>query len=462
MEKTSLTWIRAGSALIALALLAISAGCALTDPVVTAGTPEPPAAISARPTISTPVSPSPSPFLTPQAGSTPGAEQTEEPDGAGAYTITADVNESKKTYYSELADENALRVENGATAGIDGARVEKREGDATSLENAYLRGLNAAVLVRAGADLSLIGAEVSSAPSGAGGAFACGGGIAIDGGSFRTIADSSAGLLASFGGSVAAREAAVSTKGTHSPAILASPGGSVSIEGGMAVTVGESSPVLESAGSIEAVNATLRANRSAAIAVDGGSVTLTDCAVSGSFAGFSGTDAAIEPYCVALYCSAGADGTTSSFSMTGGALTAIDSDLFWATNTNADIYLENSSLSIANGRALLRACGNDCSFGWGEAGKNGAACSMIARNQTLNGDIIADELSSVSLTLKGESVFTGTINTANTARAASVKLEDGSLWVLTGNAYLTAFSGRIGSIETNGYTVFVKGIPLAG
>ena len=48
MEKTSLTWIRAGSALIALALLAIFAGCALTDPVVTAGTPEPPASISAR------------------------------------------------------------------------------------------------------------------------------------------------------------------------------------------------------------------------------------------------------------------------------------------------------------------------------------------------------------------------------------------------------------------------------
>ena len=68
----------------------------------------------------------------------------------------------------------------------------------------------------------------------------------------------------------------------------------------------------------------------------------------------------------------------------------------------------------------------------------------------------------MKITLKGESDYTGTINTANTAHAAEMTLEDGSTWTLTGNAYLTAFSGRIGSIETNGYTVFVKGIPLAG
>jgi len=85
---------------------------------------------------------------------------------------------------------------------------------------------------------------------------------------------------------------------------------------------------------------------------------------------------------------------------------------------------------------------------------------VIAKNQTLNGDIVVDALSSVSLTLRGKTDYTGTINTANTARAAKVTLEDGAVWTLTGNAYLTAFTGRVSEIVTNGFTVYVNGTAL--
>ena len=85
---------------------------------------------------------------------------------------------------------------------------------------------------------------------------------------------------------------------------------------------------------------------------------------------------------------------------------------------------------------------------------------MIAKNQTLRGDIIVDALSSISLTLRGGSDYTGTINTANTARAAKVTLEEGATWTLTGNAYLSAFTGRVGDIITNGFTVYVNGVAL--
>ena len=73
---------------------------------------------------------------------------------------------------------------------------------------------------------------------------------------------------------------------------------------------------------------------------------------------------------------------------------------------------------------------------------------------------MVDELSSVSLILKGDSNYSGTVNTANTAKAAKVTLEDGAIWTLTGNAYLTAFSGRVSSIVTNDFTVFVNGKAL--
>ena len=43
---------------------------------------------------------------------------------------------------------------------------------------------------------------------------------------------------------------------------------------------------------------------------------------------------------------------------------------------------------------------------------------------------------------------------------ATVTLEDEATWTLTDNAYLTAFTGRVGSIITNGFTVFVNGVAL--
>jgi hypothetical protein len=146
--------------------------------------------------------------------------------------------------------------------------------------------------------------------------------------------------------------------------------------------------------------------------------------------------------------------------MVRGALTALTGDLFYATNTAASIYLEGVALSLGDGRVLLRVSGNDGSAGRGEKGDNGADCALVAQDQTLNGDIVVDALSSVNLTLRGASSYTGTVNAANTARGAQVALEDDAIWTLTGNAYLTSFTGRVSAIVTNGYTVFVNGKAL--
>jgi hypothetical protein len=115
------------AALAALAVLAFAAGCDLGDPVVSVGSPLPEATDTAAPTDTVaPETPSAAPSNTPAATASPSAEPAAEANGSGAYNITADTSESQKTYYSELPDENALRVENGALASVDGASVEKR------------------------------------------------------------------------------------------------------------------------------------------------------------------------------------------------------------------------------------------------------------------------------------------------------------------------------------------------
>ena len=68
-----------------------------------------------------------------------------EANGAGAYTIAADVSESQKTYYSEQPDENALRVENDAIAGIDGFEVKLSSSVAVGEETGKLDSLLATI-----------------------------------------------------------------------------------------------------------------------------------------------------------------------------------------------------------------------------------------------------------------------------------------------------------------------------
>ena len=446
---------------IAMLMLAMVSGCDLKDPVVHVGSPSPLASESAAPeATAVPETPSPS-QRTPHQTEMPDDAKPTEANGAGAYTITANTSESQKTYHSEHPDENALRVENGANAKLDGAVIEKRKGDASSLVDTLTHGLNAAVLTRGDAKLELLNSEILSSPLGAGGALACGGEITFDGGNIRTTGDGSFGLAATSGGSISAREMNISVQGLNASVIRASDGGSISLKGGIVSSGGKNAPLLDASGTILAESVTLRASESPAAMVNaGGSVSLTDCAVSGRMGDVFSADTLVSPYCVALYRGADSAETKSVFSMTRGALTAQKGDVFYATNTSAAIYLEGVAISRGEGSLLLRVSGNDGSVGWGKAGSNGADCTLSANDQTLSGDIMVDELSSVSLILKGDSNYSGTVNTANTAKAAKVTLEDGAIWTLTGNAYLTAFSGRVSSIVTNDFTVFVNGKAL--
>lgn len=461
MDKSN-KWIRRSlAALLALTVSALGAGCSLLDPVVNVGSPTPAVTQNiapqqtATPDLSTPV-----PTATPSVSSAPDTEQETEAGGSGAYTITADTNESGKVYYTEQADENALRVENGAQVNIDNARVEKRAGESSSLDNTAGYGLNAALLVKAGAELTMTDYELTADAAGATGVFVYAAALQMINGNIRTTGDDSVGAGVAAEGAITLREVGLATQGEYSPVIRAAAAGAVTMDGGMAVSDGAFSPVLAALGSIEVSNATLRANGAEAVAIDGGSVRLTDCAVTGRMGDVFSADALVLPYAVVLHRDAKAGGNESSFIMTRGALTALTGDLFYVTNTGASIYLEGVALSLGKERALLRVSGNDGSLGWGEAGKNGADCTLTAQDQKLKGDIIVDALSSVDVTLRGTSSFTGTINAANTARGAKVTLEDDATWTLTDNAYLTAFTGRVSSIDTNGFTVFVNGEPL--
>ena len=136
--------------------------------------------------------------------------------------------------------------------------------------------------------------------------------------------------------------------------------------------------------------------------------------------------------------------------MTGGSLayTAANGPLFYVTNSTGVITLNGVNVTAASGTLLNASAGN-----WGVSGSNGGTAILTANGQTLSGNLVADNVSSVTMTLKNGSSLTGAINSGNIAKAASLTLDSSSTWNVTADSYLTCLNNSGGSINSNGHAV---------
>lgn len=126
------------------------------------------------------------------------------------------------------------------------------------------------------------------------------------------------------------------------------------------------------------------------------------------------------------------------------------SPMFFITNTDAVINLENTNLNYGSNPVS----GNDGE--WGSQGSNGGNLTFNATNQTLNGNISVDNISTASFILKG-STLTSTINSENNAKEVNLSLDSSSKWIVTGNSYVTTLTlenNDLSLIEDHGYTIY--------
>jgi len=61
------------------------------------------------------------------------------------------------------------------------------------------------------------------------------------------------------------------------------------------------------------------------------------------------------------------------------------------------------------------------------------------------------------MTLTGSTTYTGAVNPDNNGGTVNVTIEDGAVWELTADSYITSFEGDISSVVTGGYTLYVNG-----
>ena len=390
---------------------------------------------------------------------------SEVTQGDSANTISADGTYTDTTYTSTGDDENALRID-GADVTLDGITVDKSSGATSNTENGDFYGVNAALLATNGANVTITNAKVTSSAQNGNGVFSYGSGttVNISNSTITTTADNSGGIQTTGGGTTNASDLIVTTSGNSSAAIRSDRGGgTVNVDGGSYVSNGYNSPAVYSTADITVKNATLTANNSEALVIEGkNSIVLENCDVTGNMSDTKGSSSEENVHNVMIYqsMSGDADVGTSAFSMTGGTLTAKNGDMIYVTNTHCVLTL--SGVTIQNEDAdgvLLRVVGNSASHGWGTAGSNGAQVEVTADGQTLTGDIVVDTISTLTMTLKNGSTFTGTISIIDNAQNgtavsdnAVVTIESGCTWTLTGDCVITSLTNN-GTINFNGYTI---------
>ena len=385
--------------------------------------------------------------------------------GESANTITENGDYSGGTYISESDDENALRID-GAAVTLDGIMVNKNSGASSNTENGDFYGVNAALLATNGATVTITNAKVNSSAQNGNGVFSYGSGttVNISDSTITTTADNSGGIQTTGGAATNASNLTVDTSGNSSAAVRSDRGGgTVNVDGGSYTSNGYNSPAVYSTAAITVKNAALTANNSEAIVVEGqNSVTLENCTVYGNMSDTKGSSSDENVHNVMIYQSMSGDAEvgTAAFSMSGGSLTSNNGDMFYITNTTCNLTLSGVTLKNNDSDGLLlKVCGNSAQKGWGTAGANGAQVTFAVNNQTLDGNIEVDSVSTLKMILGSKSVFNGTINVVENAQNgtavsdnADITVESGAVWNLTGNCTLSTLTVN-GTINYNGYTI---------
>lgn len=382
-------------------------------------------------------------------------------NGTSANTITEDTEVDSETYTSTSDDENALRVD-GATVTLKDITIEKTAGSSSNTEDGDFYGLNAGLLVLNGATATITGATVNTSVTNGNGVFSYGEGtvVNISDSTIRTTENNSGGIQTTGGGTMNATNLDVETQENSAAAIRSDRGGgTVNVDGGSYVTNGTGSPAIYCTADISVSDATLTANASEGVVVEGkNSVALTDCEVTGNMSNTYNGDSDENIHCIMIYqsMSGDADVGEATFSAEGGSITAKTGDMFYITNTDCEITLKDVAFTLAND-VFLRVEGNSSSRGWGTEGANGGDVTLTADSQEFTGNILVDEISSLALTMKNGTSYEGAINPDGDGGTVDVTLDDNSTWTLTGDSYITSFDGDTSNITANGYHLYVNG-----
>lgn len=403
----------------------------------------------------------------------PGQSSAQTASYTAVKELTEDTTLKSGSYSSKSADENVVLATGDIKAALSGLTITKT-GDSDGGDNSNFYGTNSGIIAKDGASLTLKNLKVTTKASGANGVFSYGGSATTDneGGDGTTVTisdskitttgDNAGGIMTTGGGIMNASDLTSKTAGTSSAAIRSDRGGgTVTVDGGTYTTTGAGSPAIYSTADITASSAKLIAKASEGIVIEGkNSVTINDCELTDDNTTLNGQSTTYKN--IFLYQSMSGDAADgqAEFTATNSDITTNKGDTLYVTNTTASINLKNNTVTNNDSEGnFLRAQADS----WGSSGSNGGNVTLTMTKQKASGNIVIDSISTLDMTMKSGSSYTGTINGDNSAKSIKLTLDKKSKIKLTGDSYVTSLDDAdtdYSNIDFNGYTLYVNGTAI--
>lgn len=403
----------------------------------------------------------------------PGQTSAQTASYTAVKELTEDTTLKSGSYSSKSADENVVLATGDIKAVLSGLTITKT-GDSDGGDNSNFYGTNSGIIAKDGASLTLKNLKVTTKASGANGVFSYGGSATTDneGGDGTTVTisdskitttgDNAGGIMTTGGGIMNASDLIIKTAGTSSAAIRSDRGGgTVTVDGGTYTTTGAGSPAIYSTADITASSAKLIAKASEGIVIEGkNSVTINDCELTDDNTTLNGQSTTYKN--IFLYQSMSGDAADgqAEFTATNSNITTNKGDTLYVTNTTASINLKNNTITNNDSEGnFLRAQADS----WGSSGSNGGNVTLTMTKQKASGNIVIDSISTLDMTMKSGSSYTGTINGDNSAKSIKLTLDKKSKIKLTGDSYVTSLDDTdtdYSNIDFNGYTLYVNGTAI--
>ena len=389
--------------------------------------------------------------------------------GVDSYTAVneyiEDTTVSNETIESTGTDENASLISSGANVTLDNDTITRTSADSQGGDNSSFYGVGAAVLATDGTAYVKDGSVTTDAAGGAG-LFAYGDGtVYASDTTVKTAQDTSGGVHVAGGGTLYGWNLDVETNGESSAAIRSDRGGgTMVIDGGNYVSNGVGSPAIYSTADIAVSNATLTANGSEAVCIEGlNSIHLYDCDLTGNMSDLDQND---NTWTVILYQSMSGDSEVgnSTFQMDGGSLTSENGGVFYTTNTESTITLNNVDINYNDENEFFLQCtGNTNQRGWGQSGANGADCHFTGISQDMQGNVIWDSISDLDFYLTDGSSLTGAVVDDESYAGeggegyCNVYVSADSTWTVIGDSTVSSLENEGTIVDSNGKTVTIQG-----
>ena len=405
-------------------------------------------------------------------GNPPGENNNTSISYSAVKEITKDEDIEEGEYKSSKSDENVISASGKITTTLSNIKVNKT-GDSDGGDNTSFYGTNSAIIAKDGATLTIKNATITTKATGANGVFSYGGSattnnsssdnttVNISDSTITTTKDNSGGIMTTGGGIMNATNLTVTTAGTSSAAIRSDRGGgTVTVNKGTYKTTGKGSPAIYSTADITVKNSTLISTASEGVVIEGkNSVTLENVDLTDTNNELNGQSTTYKNIFLYQSMSGDAASGTATFTSKNSTITTNKGDSFYVTNTTATINLENNKIINNDKDGNFLRIQKDS---WGNSGKNGGTVTLNLTNQDVDGDIVVDSISTLSINIKDGSTYKGTINTKNQGEV-SLTLDKSSSITLTGDTYIKSLTNADktnSNINLNGYKLYVNGKEL--